>query len=179
MSQPDNRPWQAPALAYGDPAHLLPPSWKSQITAWLAEDTPSFDYGGYVVGEEPEEALLLGKSEVSASQTAAHVMLKSLASRASWQEGRLSTKSLRNSVVGELRPCPPMRPAQTCFCRIEWTCEEGSSLPAGKRTTVARMTGPARHLLLGERVALNLLARCSGIATQSVPLSSLNHPCVH
>ena len=42
-------------------AHLLPPSWKSQVSAWLAEDTPSFDYGGFVVGEAPREAFLLGK----------------------------------------------------------------------------------------------------------------------
>lgn len=55
------------ALALGNPAHLLPPSWKSQITVWLAEDTPSFDYGGYVVGEGEEEAVLLGKSEVRSS----------------------------------------------------------------------------------------------------------------
>jgi nicotinate-nucleotide pyrophosphorylase (carboxylating) len=46
--------------------HLLPPSWKVQVTAWLAEDTPSFDYGGYVVGEAQREAFLLGKG----SQTA-------------------------------------------------------------------------------------------------------------
>lgn len=41
--------------------HLLPPSWKTQVTAWLAEDTPSFDYGGFVVGEVEREAFLLGK----------------------------------------------------------------------------------------------------------------------
>jgi nicotinate-nucleotide pyrophosphorylase len=42
-------------------SHLLPPSWKSQVAAWLHEDTPSFDYGGFVVGEAPREAFLLGK----------------------------------------------------------------------------------------------------------------------
>lgn len=41
--------------------HLLPPSWRSQVQTWLAEDTPSFDYGGYVVGEAEREAFLLGK----------------------------------------------------------------------------------------------------------------------
>lgn len=49
-----------------DYAHLLPPSWKAQITAWLAEDAPSFDYGGYVVGEAEREAWLLGKGKQSA-----------------------------------------------------------------------------------------------------------------
>ena len=33
---------------------------------------------------------------------------------------------------------------------------------------VATVRGKARHILLGERVALNMLARCSGIATQCV-----------
>jgi len=41
--------------------YLLPPSWKTQVTDWLKEDAPSFDYGGYVVGEAHREAFLLGK----------------------------------------------------------------------------------------------------------------------
>ena len=49
-----------------DPAHLLPPSWKPQVTAWLTEDTPSFDYGGYVVGEVHRTAYLLGKGNSEA-----------------------------------------------------------------------------------------------------------------
>lgn len=47
-------------------AHLLPPSWKPQVTAWLAEDTPSFDYGGFVVGEIDREAFLFGKGHSEA-----------------------------------------------------------------------------------------------------------------
>lgn len=46
--------------------HLLPPSWSAQVTAWLAEDTPSFDYGGYVVGETHREAFLFGKGTQTA-----------------------------------------------------------------------------------------------------------------
>ena len=48
-------------------AHLLPPSWKSQIQTWLAEDTPSFDYGGFVVGEAEREAYLFGKGKQRAA----------------------------------------------------------------------------------------------------------------
>lgn len=47
-------------------AHLLPPSWTSQVDAWLAEDTPSFDYAGYVVGEVEREAFLFGKGKQAA-----------------------------------------------------------------------------------------------------------------
>lgn len=54
------------APAHGNPAHLLPPSYKRSVAAWLEEDAPSFDYGGFVVGEGAAEARLLGKSEVSA-----------------------------------------------------------------------------------------------------------------
>ena len=32
------------------------------VSAWLEEDCPSFDYGGFVVGESMAEARLLGKS---------------------------------------------------------------------------------------------------------------------
>lgn len=46
--------------------YLLPPSWKTQVTAWLQEDTPSFDYGGFVVGEAQREAYLLGKGHQAA-----------------------------------------------------------------------------------------------------------------
>lgn len=53
------------ASPYGDLRHLLPNNYKALITAWLEEDTPSFDYGGFVVGESEGEARLLGKSEVS------------------------------------------------------------------------------------------------------------------
>lgn len=53
------------APARGTPAHLLPQTYKRLIAEWLEEDTPSFDYGGFVVGEEMAEARLLGKSAVS------------------------------------------------------------------------------------------------------------------
>ena len=52
------------APAHGSVAHLLPQTYKRMVSEWLEEDTPSFDYGGFVVGEEPSEAKLLGKSEV-------------------------------------------------------------------------------------------------------------------
>lgn len=53
------------AASHGDLRHLLPGNYKRQITDWLEEDCPSFDYGGFVVGESEGEAQLLGKSEVS------------------------------------------------------------------------------------------------------------------
>lgn len=52
------------AAQHGDLSNLLPPTYKRMITAWLEEDCPSFDYGGFVVGEVEGEARLLGKSKV-------------------------------------------------------------------------------------------------------------------
>ena len=49
--------------------------------------------------------------------------------------------------------------------RVQWAnlVEDGDPVRAGQ--TLARMWGPGRALLTGERVALNLLQRMSGIAT--------------
>ena len=68
-------------------------------------------------------------------------------------------------------------------CTVDWTVNEGSHIdtrtsshrtaaPDGtpRRMHCATVRGPARRLLLGERVALNALARCSGIATKSAAL---------
>ncbi|EGO02165.1 hypothetical protein SERLA73DRAFT_166646 [Serpula lacrymans var. lacrymans S7.3] len=118
--------------------HLLPPSWKSQIATWLAEDTPSFDYGGYVVGEAHREAFLFGKGK----QTAV------LAGRPFFAE-----------IFAQVG------------CEVEWHMEEGETFEPIKH--VATVRGKARHLLLGERVALNTLARCSGIATKSKRIKDL------
>ncbi|XP_072705195.1 nicotinate-nucleotide pyrophosphorylase [carboxylating] [Ciconia boyciana] len=49
-------------------------------------------------------------------------------------------------------------------CRVTWRVTDGSPLPPG-RTVVAEVEGPAAGLLLAERVALNCLGRCSGVAT--------------
>lgn len=57
------------ASQHGDLAHLLPLNYKRQISEWLEEDCPSFDYGGFVVGESLGTAKLLGKSQVHLSSS--------------------------------------------------------------------------------------------------------------
>lgn len=52
------------ASAHGNLAHLLPPNFKRIVASWLEEDCPSFDYGGFVVGEKMAQARLWGKSGV-------------------------------------------------------------------------------------------------------------------
>jgi len=113
-------------------AHILPPSWEATVVAWLEEDTPSFDWGGYVVGEVEREAFLLGKGKTPAV---------------------LAGVPFVDKIFSHLG------------CQVEWHMKEGEVFEPVKK--VATVRGPARRLLLGERVALNLLARCSGIATKS------------
>ncbi len=121
-------------LDHGDLSHLLPPSWKTQVTSWLAEDTPSFDYGGFVVGEQPRTATLWGKSA-----------------------GVIAGIPFFTEVFAQ------------CGCTVQWHTAEGAEIGAGK-TDCATVSGPVRGILLGERVALNILARCSGVASRSAAL---------
>lgn len=65
-----------------------------------------------------------------------------------------------------LTPVPPGFPAS-----VEWHVEEGQAVQPIHHCASVR--GPVRKILLGERVALNTLARCSGVATRSAHLLSL------
>jgi nicotinate-nucleotide pyrophosphorylase (carboxylating) len=48
-------------------------------------------------------------------------------------------------------------------CLLEWDLGDGDTVEAG--TLLGRVRGSMRSVLLGERVALNLLSHCSGVAT--------------
>ena len=117
-------------------SHLLPPHCKELVRSWLKEDVPSFDYGGVVVGDGPEEAALLCKSS-----------------------GVLCGIPFVNMIFEELN------------CTIQWNSEEGGNVRGGDRVAVIR--GPANKLLLGERTALNVLSRASGIASHARELSGI------
>ncbi|TMW64439.1 hypothetical protein Poli38472_013061 [Pythium oligandrum] len=119
-----------------DFAHLLPPSWKKHVQLWLEDDIPSYDIGGFVVGETQETAFLLGKSK------------------------------------GVLAGVPFFTEVFTAVdCKVEWLLKEGDlvdpSTTAEGKVVVAKVTGKCRNILLGERTALNILTRASGIATQA------------
>ncbi|KAJ2901842.1 hypothetical protein MKZ38_001321 [Zalerion maritima] len=126
-------------IEHGQLQHLLPPSWKTQVTAWLAEDTPSMDYGGFVVGDDVRTATLWGKSA-----------------------GILAGVPFFDEVFAQ------------CGCEVQWETKEGCHIDTmtgnhGKKgkAKIATVKGPVRGLLIGERVALNILARCSGIASST------------
>jgi nicotinate-nucleotide pyrophosphorylase (carboxylating) len=60
-------------------------------------------------------------------------------------------------------------------CTVEWKELEGTCIQiSGKqRTSIAKVSGPVKNILLGERCALNALARASGIATRATELNKL------
>lgn len=157
MSETDLKPGQ-------NLAHLLPPSWSAEVQRWFAEDTPSFDWAGFVVGEEEQEAILWGKSGVSKPVLSLTYVLTTAL------QGVLAGVPFFEEVFKQVDCTWVVRLEQTiladsCGTRVEWLMPEGSVVPPDTKTKVAIVRGKARQLLLGERVALNTLARCSGIAT--------------
>lgn len=55
-------------------------------------------------------------------------------------------------------------------CSVEWYIEEGTTITeagAAAKQPVACVMGPVRKILLGERTALNIVTRASGIATEA------------
>ncbi|XP_058035452.1 nicotinate-nucleotide pyrophosphorylase [carboxylating] [Ahaetulla prasina] len=112
-------------------SHLLPAARLRQLARdWLQEDAPSFDYGGYAVGNHQVCAVLFCKSP-----------------------GVLAGFPFFEAIFAEVG------------CSVEWLQTEGTWVEPVTR--VAQVRGRANDLLLGERVALNCLGRCSGVATSA------------
>lgn len=129
--------------------HLLPPSFRTLVSAFLAEDTPSFDIGGFVVGESPVDAALLLKGGPASAAAVGGVVLAGI--------------PFFNAVFEELG------------CRVEWHFVEGDVVSVPAR--IATVRGSARKVLGGERTALNILARATGIATDARALVDVGQKC--
>eukprot|EP00039_Didymoeca_costata_P030767 m.31260 g.31260 ORF g.31260 m.31260 type:complete len:305 (-) comp8297_c0_seq1:195-1109(-) len=117
-------------------ACLLPPL-DDVVQAWLKEDIPSFDYGGAIVGNKKQAAVLYAK-----------------------QNGVVAGVPFFDAIFKHLG------------CAVTWNVSEGDliDLRGSTRVKVATVEGQARHILMGERIALNILARASGIATKTKKL---------
>jgi nicotinate-nucleotide pyrophosphorylase (carboxylating) len=132
-------------MAHAPPPHgarladLLPPQYRALVQSWLAEDMPTFDIGGLVVGGEATEAHLLCKGAPEGAGGAA--------------------------VGGAVLAGVPFFTAvfEHLGCSVEWHAAEGAVLAPPARAATVR--GPARAVLQGERTALNILTRASGVAT--------------
>lgn len=108
------------------------------IRRWIELDTPSgFDVGGFVVG-------------AATTRKQATLYMKS--------DGVLAGKLFFDAVFRVLG------------CHVDWTAaptSEGDDIVVTKQAKIAlaTVTGPCHAILQGERTALNILSRCSGVAT--------------
>ncbi|CCU82246.1 nicotinate-nucleotide pyrophosphorylase [Blumeria hordei DH14] len=115
-------------------AALLPINLKDHVLKWFAEDCPTFDYSGFVIGNNEET----------------------------------STLSIKSSCV--LAGVPFFDQVFSLVdCEVKWMFKEGDyiSVEPDSRAVLATVRGPLRKLLLGKRIALNVLSRCTSIATQT------------
>ncbi|XP_034044784.1 nicotinate-nucleotide pyrophosphorylase [carboxylating]-like isoform X2 [Thalassophryne amazonica] len=129
----------------------IPPHTLRRLAGeWLAEDTPNFDPAGVCVGSQEVEAGLLCKTACSV----------------------LAGSPFFTAVFTEVG------------CTVDWIFHEGTQIVGvvvfiiplsgpDAVTLTAVVRGPARGLLLGERPALNCLARASGIATRCSQLQAV------
>jgi nicotinate-nucleotide pyrophosphorylase (carboxylating) len=130
----------------------------SIVKQWLHDDMPScVDVGGFVVAFAPLEAA--GEKETSLSKVAT-LWLKS--------SGVFAGKPFVESVFRVLSG--PVDHKETVA--VEWNDlygkEEGVYLDVqehGGKIPIATIRGPPHIILQGERTALNILSRCSGVAT--------------
>jgi nicotinate-nucleotide pyrophosphorylase (carboxylating) len=121
-----------------DFAALLPSrEIEKVVEGWVLDDIPSFDVGGLVVA--------------SRTKGTAHLYMKS--------PGVFAGKPFFDSVF------------RTLDCQCEWNADvavEGRYLDPGTgKIHLATVKGSVKHILQGERTALNTISRCSGVATAS------------
>lgn len=119
-------------------SNLLPQTnLKPIIQRWLTDDMPSFDVGGLVVGNSPKKALLYMKSSgVFAGKPFFDAVFELLDCRVTWNDAAVEGLFLNPTAQEE-----------------------------GGKIVLATVEGPANLILRGERTALNIISRCSGVAT--------------
>ena len=131
---------------------------------------PSIDIGGLVVGDQLEEAYLLGKSK----GILAGVPFFNGAIQCRYHFLRVCSRFfliLKNKSTASAAAAAGWLWRAAVFeylgCSVEWHLVEGDVVDpaAGGKVRVATVRGPANKLLLGERTALNTLARASGVAS--------------
>lgn len=141
--------------------NILPPQsvLRDMVRQWIREDVPSFDVGAAVAGDRIVEATLFYKPRcedaeggycVIAGTVFADLILQECGcGSAQWmfQDGDVVAASEKKQGTAES------------------DANDDTILRTEIRLPVARLRGPARQILQAERLALNVLSRCSSIAT--------------
>jgi nicotinate-nucleotide pyrophosphorylase (carboxylating) len=163
-------------------AALLPPLWRETVRAYLHDDAPSFDVGGFVVGEAPREARLLCKHLgaapcVLAGRPFFDQVFAELGCSVEWkfEEGSLlgGGRAAASAAAGADAGADASAAAAASTAAADGTAAAADGGAKAAPILVAVVRGPVNRLLLGERTALNILSRASGVATQAHALASL------
>ncbi|KAI3653237.1 hypothetical protein MP228_002662 [Amoeboaphelidium protococcarum] len=124
---------------------IIPPELLKQILLeYLKEDIPSFDFGAFAVGTEQKQASLLCKASGVVSGLPVVQCLFTQILNCKFEAFYSDGDYIDVDTVSDV--------------------QKGHGSKAG-RIVVAKVCGRACDLLRGERVALNLMARTSGIST--------------
>ncbi|CCE85481.1 Piso0_005078 [Millerozyma farinosa CBS 7064] len=118
--------------------------WKDQVSEYLQEDVPSFDFGAFVVGKKEETGSLYMK-----------------------QSGVISGIPFASEVFKQCELAFEWQFDEGYYVNAQELASKGGKI------VVCSVKGPANKILLAERTALNLLSRSSGIATQSRRMTEL------
>jgi len=140
---------------------ILSPINVSQIvTSYLTEDIPAaFDVGGFVVGAQPITAnLYMKQSGVFAGKAFFDAVFTALGCTVTWSTAAAPTDSLRSD-GGNFA--------------TEEAVEGHEYTYAGTPICLAVVEGPCNQILRGERTALCILSRCSGVATDARELTNI------
>ena len=132
------------------------------IRSWLEEDTPNFDYGGYVVGESPGKAQLLLKSPgVVAGIPFFNSIFQEVDCKTTWfvQEGEYFNATIPTKIAIVEGSCKDIllgeRVALNCLCRAS-----GIATTARKYITLASEVGKICMLFALYLYMISLLVFC-------------------
>jgi len=147
---------------------ILPPHVEDDVKYFLKQDVPNFDMGAYAVGDSPCVAQLLAKSDgLMAGIPFFDMVFKHLGCTVTWgcKEGTL---------VGPSQVPQPDVPTDN-MSNTDSGSFDATSMHFKGRHVVAKVRGPVNRVLQGERTALNILSRTSGIATETRALVNIKN----
>lgn len=117
--------------------------WKDEVVRWIQQDIPKFDVGGFVVGDGPHHAMLLGKSPgVLAGLPFASFVFEYFGLTVEWlrSEGHLITES----EAAEKAPVAKVSGPTRCILMAERTALNILSRASGVATAARAAMDVAR-----------------------------------
>jgi len=166
--------------------NCLPPfNLAPLIAGWLADDCPSLDVGGYVVGDVPEEAALLMKSDgVLAGTSFADEVFRQLGCTLEWHFGEGEALAPSASGPGKLRVATARGPARRLLLAERTALNtlaraSGVASAARRALAVAKEVGWAgelagtRKTTPGFRIVEKHALLVGGVSTHRLDLSQM------